>query len=83
MTIEQIKKLYNTQPFQPFVIHMADGRELDVPHRDFIMVVPTGRTLVVACPDGTVDIIDLLLVTDVVIKSTGNGRPKRRKRERS
>jgi hypothetical protein len=47
------------------------------------MVVPTGRTLVVACPDGTVDIVGLLLVTDIGLKSNGNGRQKRRKRERS
>jgi hypothetical protein len=62
---------------------MADGRALAVPHRDFIMVVPSGRNLVVACPDGTVDIIDLLLVTDIELKSSTNGRSKRRKRERS
>ncbi len=81
MTIEQVKKLYNAQPFQPFVIHLADGREVNVPHRDFIMVVPTGRTLVVTCPDGTVDIIDLLLVTDIELATGRNGRGKRRKRD--
>ena len=80
MTIEQIKRIYSAQPFQPFVIHLADGREVQVAHRDFIMAVPSGRILVVALPDDTVDIIDLLLVTDVVFTgSNGSGkRPKRR-----
>jgi hypothetical protein len=82
MTIEQIRRLYNAQPFQPFIIHLADGREISVPHRDFFMMVPSGRTLIVALPDDTVDIIDLLLVTDIELRSNGNGRQRRRKRDR-
>ena len=81
MTIEQIKKLYNAQPFQPFVIHLAGGREVPVVHREFIMAVPSGRILVVALPDDTVDIIDLLLVSDVVVQPSGNGAGGRRKRQ--
>jgi hypothetical protein len=65
MTIEQLRNLYNAQPFRPFVIHLADGRAIPVNHREFIMSVPSGRTLIVAQPDDTVDIIDLLLVTDL------------------
>jgi hypothetical protein len=80
MTIEQIKKLYNAQPFQPFVIHLAGGREVPVISREFIMAAPSGRTLVVALPDDTFDIIDLLLVSDVVVKPSGNGSGGRRKR---
>jgi hypothetical protein len=80
MTIEQIKKLYNAQPFQPFVIHLAGGREVPVLHRDFIMAVPSGRILVVALPDDTVDIIDLLLISDVVIQAKSNGSNGRKKR---
>ena len=78
MTIEQIKRLYSAEPFQPFVIHLADGREVPVHHRDFIMAVPSGRTLIVCLPDDTVDIIDLLLVTDVELKARRNGARRRR-----
>jgi hypothetical protein len=77
MTIEQVQALYKAQPFRPFVLHLADGREVPVLHRDFIMAVPSGRTLFVAQPDDTVNIIDLLLVTDVELKPNGSG--KRRK----
>jgi hypothetical protein len=83
MTIEQIKKLYNAKPFQPLVIHLADGREVPVVHRDFIMAVPSGRILVVALPDDTVDLIDLLLVTDVEVRTGGNGSRRRQKRRNS
>ena len=83
MTIEQIKKLYDAQPFQPFVIHLADGREVPVAHRDFIMAAPSGRILVVALPDDTFDIIDLLLVTDVQVRPGNNGARRRRSRRTS
>ena len=77
MTIERLKELYEAQRFRPFVIHLADGRELPVQHRDFIMAVPSGRTIIVAQPDDTVNIIDLLLVTDVELKPHRNGARKR------
>ena len=80
MTIEQIKKLYDAQPFQPFVLHLASGREVPVASREFIMAAPSGRTLVVALPDDTFDIIDLLLVSDVVVHSKNNGSNGKKKR---
>ena len=80
MTIEQLRTLYNSSPFQPFVIHLADGRAVPVHHREFMMTVPSGRTILVAQPDDTVNIIDLLLVTDIEFKPNGNGAGKRRKK---
>jgi hypothetical protein len=77
MTIEQMRTAYQAQPFRPFVIHLADGRAISVDHREFIMSVPSGRTILVAQPDDTVNIIDLLLVTDLEIKPTTNGSDRR------
>ena len=79
MTIERIRDLYNAQPFQPFVIHLADGREIPVSHREFIMAAPSGRTIVVMQPDDSMNIIDLLLVTDLELKPAKNGSGKRRR----
>jgi hypothetical protein len=79
MTIEQVRNLYNAQPFRPFIIHLADGRAVPVNHREFIMTVPSGRTIFVAQPDDTVNIIDLLLVTDLELKSRANGSGRRRR----
>ena len=78
MTIERLKELYDSQPFRPFVIHLADGRHVPVHHRDFIMAVPSGRTIIVCQPDDTMNIIDLLLVTDVELKLGRNGARRRR-----
>ncbi len=79
MTIEQLGDLFNAQPFHPFVIHLADGRAVAVNHREFIMTVPSARTVFVAQPDDTVKTIDLLLVTDLELKPAANGSGKRRK----
>lgn len=79
MTIGQLRTAYQAQPFRPFVIHLADGRAVAVDHRDFILAVPSGRTIVVAQPDDTLNIIDLLLVTDLEIKPAGNGSSRRRR----
>jgi hypothetical protein len=80
MTIEKVKELYSAQPFRPFVIHLADGREIPVYHRDFIMAAPSGRTLYVSQPDDSFNIIDLLLVTDLEIANGQSRTRKRRKR---
>jgi len=80
MIIERVREFYAAQPFQPFVIHLADGREVPVHHREFMAAAPSGRTITVYQPDDTMNVIDLLLVTDLEINSTGNGRRKRRRR---
>ena len=79
MTIEKLREVYNAKPFHPFVIHLADGRAIPVHHREFMMTVPSGRTAIVVQPDDTMNIIDLLLVTDVELKPRSNGSSKRRK----
>jgi hypothetical protein len=79
MTIDRLRDMYNKQPFQPFVMHMADGREVPVVHREFIMAVPSGRTVIVVQPDDTVNIVDLLLVTDLEFRPSTNGSRRRRR----
>jgi hypothetical protein len=79
MTIERLRELYKAQPFQPFFIHLADGRRLSVAHPDFLATSPSGRTIVVYQPDDSMNIIELLLVTDLEIKPQANGARKRRR----
>jgi hypothetical protein len=65
MTLEQFNNALQTQPFRPFVMHLADGREIMVKHPQLVVSTSTGRTTVVVQPDDTLNIIDLLLVTDL------------------
>lgn len=78
MTIEQIRELYDVQPFQPFVMHLANGRAIPVRSREFIMSAPSGRTIIVFQPDDSMNIIDLLLVTDLEVIKGRSGTRKRR-----
>ena len=66
MTIEQLSTVHHAQPFQPFRLHMANGRSLDVVHPDFLSRSPSGRTVVVHHRrDDTFEIVDLLLVASI------------------
>jgi len=80
MTIERIRELLDLQPFRPFVMHLADGREIPVHHRELIIAAPSGRTLIVVQPDDAMNIIDLLLVTDIELKRGRNGSTGKRRR---
>jgi hypothetical protein len=80
VTIQQLKAVYQAQPFRPFVMHLADGRQMPVMHRELIMSSPSGRTVAVYLADDTVHIVDLLLVTDLELRQTGNGSSRRRRR---
>ena len=71
MTIEQIRKVHQARPFQPFDIHLADGRSLPVPHPEFLAVTPPGRTIGVGLDDGTIEVVDLLLVTSLKPRANG------------
>jgi hypothetical protein len=77
MTIERVRELYDAQPFRPFVLHLPAGRHVRVEHREFMASAPSGRTVVVYQSDDSLNIIDLLLVTEVAIK--GNGRNSKKK----
>ena len=74
MTIEQVRNVYNAQPFQPFLIHLADGRQIPVRHREFILPAPSGRTMIVYQPDDSFNIVDLLLVTDLEVGSIASSQ---------
>lgn len=65
MTVEQLRKMHQARPFRPFRVHMADGRHLDVEHPEFLAHTPTGRTVMIAQPDESFEVIDLLLVTSL------------------
>ena len=65
MTIEQLRNMQQAVPFRPYRIHLADGRQFDVPHRDFLSHSPTGRTVIVYGPNESFSILDLLLVTEL------------------
>ena len=78
MRIQELRELRDATPFKSFVIHLADGRAIPVVHRDFVMSSPNGRTVIVYQPDSSFDIVDVMLVTSLRVKSS-NGRTPHKK----
>lgn len=74
MTREHIREVYDSQPFQPFIIRMADGREIEVRHREFMAIGPGGRTVVVFEPNDRMHILDVMLMT--ALETKGQRFPK-------
>lgn len=69
MNTEQIGQVLHAQPFKAFRLYLADGRNLDVDHPDFVARAPSGRTIVVYRQDDTFEIVDLLLVTSIEVRN--------------
>jgi hypothetical protein len=65
MTAEQVKKAREKAPFKPFTIHLSDQRRFEIPHPDFVWVMPGGRTIGIADGSGAAEIVDLVHVTSV------------------
>ena len=72
MTVERIRMVMSTRPFQPFTINLADGRSFGIGHPDFIAVSPRrGATIIFFTVDGDFEIITLRQITG----SCGKGEP--------
>ncbi len=72
MTTEQLQNAIHAVPFCPFVLRLANGEEVRVPHPDFIAHRPAGRTAAVEMPNDTTKIIDLLLVVALDVEHPGD-----------
>jgi len=69
MTLEEMRTVNSANPFRPFVIHLADGRELPVRHPEFLLLPPVGRVMHVYQPDGSASHVDVRLVTELEFRS--------------
>jgi hypothetical protein len=79
MTVERLQQVLNTTPFQPFTIHLADGKSIPVVSREFVASSPSGRTIVVFDPEDRMNIIDLLLVTNLEVEPVNGHRQRKKK----
>jgi hypothetical protein len=79
MTIEAIRSLHAAEPFQPFVLHLVDGRAVTVQNRDFMATAPNGSNVTVYQPDDSMSIIDVSQVTSIEVRPARKSA-RRRKR---
>jgi hypothetical protein len=73
MTTDQLRTLISARPFQPFTIHLADGRQVQVSHPE-VIAYAGGRIAGVARADDAFEIVDLLLVTSLVVQPAAAGQ---------
>jgi hypothetical protein len=50
---------------------LSDQRRFEIPHQDFVWIVPGGRTIGIADEHGTVEIVDLVHVTSLKLNGGG------------
>lgn len=64
---------------RPLRIHLADGREIDVPHGEYLSLEPGGRTFLMWKPNrGGFELFNLTMVTSISIESNGgNSQPSK------
>jgi hypothetical protein len=81
MDIAGVREVLHRQPFEPFLIRLADGRSLPVPHRDFVALTP--RRVFVGAEDDSWSIVEPLTIVslDSMPKKPkgGNGTQKKKR----
>lgn len=79
MTGERFRQVLNNTPFRPFTIFTADGLSIPVVSREFVSLSPSGRTVVVFDPEDRMNILDLLVVTNLQIEPANGSRSRKKK----
>ena len=84
MDVADIRRVYEATPFEPFRVHMANGKSADIPHPEFMHLFRSGRRLIVEYPDDSWEIIDPSLVTSIeaLPQNGSRKRPRRNKPKR-
>lgn len=65
MTTDRLREFWLAEPFEPFRLNLADGRSIEVRHRELLSHAQNRRTFTVEQGNGSINIIDLLLVVDL------------------
>ena len=82
MNIAGVREALHHEPFRPFVVRLADGRSLEVPHPDFVALTP--RHVIVGAEDDSWCAVEPLLIVSLdylPTKTKGGNGPKKRRRE--
>ena len=65
MTIQEVQRQMQTQPFTPFRVLTADGKHYDVRHPEHLAFSGKGRLIAIGMDDDSFVTLDLLLVTAI------------------
>jgi hypothetical protein len=65
VTAAQILRTIRSVPFQPFFVHLVDGRSLRIAHPELLHLTGGGRIAVVEDADGLPEAIDVLMIVSL------------------
>jgi hypothetical protein len=65
MRADDIRKTQRAQPFVPFTLHLADGREFLIRHPELMFVSRNERTIILDDVQGSIEILDPILVVSL------------------
>jgi hypothetical protein len=82
MMTEQLREAHQATPFRPFRVHLADGKTLEVPHPEFMWIMPDDRTAGIwkatrGAGYGAASLVDIELITKVEFIRAGRGAKKK------
>ncbi len=69
-TREQVRRMQTAQPFRPFLVKLADGRQFEVRHPELISCDVRGREMFLSDEDRT-HYIEMLLVAEIINSPSG------------
>jgi hypothetical protein len=58
---------------------LTDGRAVEVPHPEFLAVIPPGRTVIVTKVQGSFEIVNMVQVSSLEVGNGSTKPPKRKK----
>jgi hypothetical protein len=64
MNLEVLRDELHRQPFEPFVLRLADGRSLNIRHPDFVAITPR-RVVIIDENDEHMHILEQLLIISI------------------
>lgn len=82
MTSDKLREVLRAAPFQPFILHLADGRQLEVRHPELMAISPSGRIAYLFQEGDRHDSghhIDVLMITSLEVRTRGGGTDRRRR----
>jgi hypothetical protein len=74
MTLEEFRKVWRAEPFQPFIINVADGRNVYVARSQYASRSYSGQTVFVYLPDDSFEFIELSQVASLTVLNQGAPR---------
>jgi hypothetical protein len=74
MHFEVIRDALHRQPFQPFILRLADGRSVYIAHPDFVAVSPR-QVHVISPVDESVSWLEPLLIVSIEFVGAAKASP--------